>query len=75
MTIQLTPSQEERLLNLAALTARTPDDLVEEALIQFLVYEEDCAAAVQRGRDDIAAGRVVEHEEVVARIEKILAGR
>jgi predicted transcriptional regulator len=75
MTIQLTPSQEERLLNLAGLTARAPEDLVQEALGQFLAYEEDMAAAVQRGGEDIAAGRLVEHSEVVARIERLLDGR
>jgi predicted transcriptional regulator len=30
---------------------------------------------VKRGRDDIAAGRLLEHEEVFARVEKLLQSR
>ncbi len=72
MTVQLTPVQEARLQNLAARTALTPDELVRGTVDRFLDQEEDFLAAIKRGDEDIAAGRLIEHDEVVARIEKLL---
>jgi len=42
---------------------------------RFLAYEEEVLAAVQKGEEDIKAGRVLEHHEVVARIEGLLSDR
>jgi predicted transcriptional regulator len=75
MPVQLKPELEDRLQHLAACTSRTPDELAEEGLERFIAYEEDLLMAVKRGNEDIAAGRVLEHEAVVARIEKLLQGR
>ena len=75
MAVQLKPGQEERLQHLASQSGLTPDELLQQQLDRFLDYQEDLARAVKRGDEDIAAGRVVEHDEVVARIEKLLQGR
>jgi predicted transcriptional regulator len=75
MTVQLTPAQEERLQQLATLRSLTPDELAQEGIDRFLSYEEDLVAAVQRGREDIAAGRLLEPEEVFARIDRMLQSR
>jgi len=75
MPVQLKPELEDRLQHLAERTSRTPDELAEEGLERFIAYEEDLMMAVKRGNEDIAAGRVVEHEVVVARMEKLLQGR
>lgn len=75
MNVQLTPVQEERLRHLAARTALTPDKLVQESLDRLLDYEEELLLAVKRSDEDIAAGRVLEHEDVVARIETLLQSR
>jgi predicted transcriptional regulator len=75
MNVQLTPGQEARLQQLAALTTLTPDELAQEGMDRFLTYEEDLVATVQRGREDIAAGRLVEHDEVFARIDQMLRSR
>jgi predicted transcriptional regulator len=72
MSLQLTPDLEQKLEHLAAETRRSPDDLAQEGLEQFLAQEEDILATVRRGRDDFAAGRVHEHDMVVARIEALL---
>jgi predicted transcriptional regulator len=71
MTVHLTPIQEKRLQHLAAHAGRTPDELVQEEVDRFLAYEEEMLWAVQRGNEDIAAGRVLEHSQVVARIERL----
>jgi predicted transcriptional regulator len=75
MTVQLTPSQEQRLEHLAGQLAITPTELAREGLDRFLDREEEMLLAVKRGDEDIAAGRLLEHDEVVARIEKLLEGR
>lgn len=71
MTVHLTPVQEQRLQHLAAHAGRTADELVQEEMDRFLAYEEEMLRAVQRGDEDIAAGRVLEHAEVVARVERL----
>ena len=75
MPVQLKPEQEERLQHLAERTSRTPDQLAQEVVERFLADEEDLEAAVQRGREDIAAGRLIEHDEVLARIDRLLRDR
>jgi predicted transcriptional regulator len=75
MSINLTPALEQRLQHLAAETHRTPDEVAQEGLDRFLAYEEDLHATVTRGREDIAAGRLIEHDEVFARIENLLRSR
>jgi predicted transcriptional regulator len=72
MTVQLTPEQEQRLQTLAEEMTMTPDELAQAGFSQFLDAQEDAMALVRRGRADIAAGRLVDHDEVVGRIEKML---
>ena len=71
MAVQLPSALEQPLHQLAAMQHRTPDDLAEQLLEQSLAYEEDILATIQRGRNDIAEGRVFTHEQVVERIEKL----
>jgi predicted transcriptional regulator len=74
MVVELTSVQEERLQHLAAETNRSPRELVQEGFDYFLAYKEDIRATVKRGRDDIAAGRLIPHDEVFAEIDQLLAG-
>ena len=71
MELHLTPALEQRLDHLAAQTQRTPEELAQEGMETFLDYEERSLAMVTRGRAEIAAGQVVEHQEVVTRIQQI----
>ncbi|SEG05424.1 Predicted transcriptional regulator [Bryocella elongata] len=75
MSVALTPEQEQRLQHLAAQTSLSPDELAQRGVDRFLDQEEELLLAVKRGDEDIAAGRTVEHEVVVARIENLLHGR
>ncbi len=72
MTVQLTPEQEQRLQILADEMTMTPNELAQAGFSQFLDAQEYTMAMVRRGRADVAAGRLVEHDEVVGRIEKML---
>lgn len=71
MTLQLTPALEQRLEQVAAQTHRSPEELAQEGVDRYLVQEEQTLAIIERGRADIAAGRLVTSEDVLARIERM----
>jgi predicted transcriptional regulator len=75
MAVQLKPGQEQRLQNLASRSGLTADELAQQQIERFLDYQEDLAMAVKRRDEDIAAGRVLAHSDVVSRVEKLLTGR
>jgi predicted transcriptional regulator len=75
MALQLTPALEQQLQELASQSDLTADELAQRALESFVAYRRELNEAVRLGDEDIAAGRVLEHEEVVARIERLLAAR
>jgi len=50
---------------------QTPDQLQQRS-DSFLDCQKDLALMVKRGDQDIAAGRLLEHDEVVTSIEKLL---
>ncbi len=72
MEIQFTSEQQTRLHQLAALTGKDPEQLVRDGLDRMLDYDEHFLVAVQEGRDAARRGDLLEHEEVVERIEQIL---
>jgi predicted transcriptional regulator len=47
--------------------------VIEQAIRRYLQDEQQFIQAVQRGRDDIAAGRFVEHDELEAELDAIEA--
>ncbi len=73
MALNLTPALEADLQHLAAQSNTTADDVAQRALEDYVAYRRDLNEAVQRGNEDIAAGRVLTHEEVFAEIDKLLA--
>ncbi len=75
MAVHLTPALEQELQNLAAQSHSTPDQLAQHALEDFVAYRRDLNDAVKRADEDIAAGRVLQHEEVVARINRLFESR
>jgi predicted transcriptional regulator len=72
MTLQLTPALEQELEHLAAQSNSTADALAQRALEEFVAHRLDLNEAVKRGDEDIAAGRLLSHEEVFARIDRML---
>jgi predicted transcriptional regulator len=75
MELQLTPELEKELQLLAAESKSTADELAQRALGEFVAHRRDLNEAVRLGNEDIAAGRVIDHEEVFARIERLLEGK
>jgi predicted transcriptional regulator len=71
MEIHLSPEKEARLQQFAHRTGRNAAQIIEQAVDQMLEYEEQFLAAVEKGRDSARRGDLLEHEEVVERIERM----
>ena len=72
MEVPLTPEQEAELKAIASREGRDADALAQEILGVYLKREAQFVAAVKRGIASAERGDFVEHDEVLARIERIL---
>ena len=72
MEVHLNPEQEARLHDLASRTGRNPEQMLEQAVDRMLDYDEHFLAAVEEGRAAARRGELLEHDEVVERIENML---
>ena len=70
---QIPAELDEKLSRLANARGKSKSRLVCEALAEFVLSEEAFAAAVEEGRADIRAGRVIDHDEVIREIDALLA--
>ena len=75
MAINLSPELESKLTEVAAKQGREPDAVLAEAVQQLVNYDEWFRVQVQKGLDDVAAGRTLSHEEVAQRIAQFGAKR
>jgi predicted transcriptional regulator len=69
MEVQLSPEKEARLHYFANQTGREAAQLVAEAVDRMLEYDARFIEAVEEGRAAARRGDLLEHAEVVARIE------
>jgi predicted transcriptional regulator len=72
MEVHLSPDKQARLQEIASRAGKNPEQVVEEAVDRMLEYEERLVLAVEEGRSSARRGELLEHEDVVERIEKIL---
>jgi|HubBroStandDraft_6_1064221.scaffolds.fasta_scaffold2448831_1 predicted transcriptional regulator len=72
MDVPLTPEQEAELKAIASREGRNADSLAREVLSIYLKREAQFVAAVKRGMASAERGDFVEHDEVLARIERLL---
>jgi len=73
LTIRLTPEAKEQLSRLATATHRTKSFLAAEAISRYIEREAGIIEGVERGLADMRAGRVVPHDEAMARLEATIA--
>jgi len=71
MEVNLAPEKEARLRHFASRTGRDTTQLVEEAVDRMLEYDARFIEAVEEGRAAARRGDLLEHEEVVERIEQM----
>jgi predicted transcriptional regulator len=72
MEIRLSPDKEARLRDVAVRTGRNPSQLVEEAVDRMLEYDVRFVEAVETGRAAARRGELLEHDEVVERIDQMI---
>jgi len=73
MTVQLTDAQERKLNEVAAQSGLSVDEHAQRAVDQYLLWRGDFVAAVQEGLAAAERGELVEHKDVVAMLDDILA--
>ena len=71
MEVHLTDQQEARLQDFATRVGRDPGELVGEAVERMLEYGARLHEAVEEGRAAARRGALLEHDDVVDRIEQL----
>jgi len=74
MEVQLSPEKEAQLQDVATRTGRPAAQLIEEAVDRMLEYDARFVEEVEVGRAAARRGELIDHEEVVARIERMFQG-
>lgn len=79
MTISITSDIEYKLGRVASITNRDVQAVLDSLLSESVDEKLDRLAAIQEGLDDIEAGRVEDHDdvinEVLANIHEIIAAK
>lgn len=73
MTIRVPVDVKDKLGRLARGTRRSKSFLAAEAVSVYVECELAIIGGIERGLDDVAAGRVVPHDEVTAEARAIIA--
>jgi len=73
MEVHLNPEQEAELSELASRKGRDADTLAQEVLDFYLKHEARFVEAVKRGIASADRGNLIEHDEVLARVNRLLA--
>jgi predicted transcriptional regulator len=69
--VHLSPDKEARLQQVATRTGKNAAQIVEEAVDRMLEYDTRFIQAVEEGRASARRGDLLEHDDVVERIEQI----
>jgi predicted transcriptional regulator len=72
MEIHLTPEKEALLRQVAARTGQDAAQVIQEAVDRLLDHDSWFIQEVEKGQAQAAKGDLIDHDEVVARIEKRL---
>jgi predicted transcriptional regulator len=71
MEVHLSPEKEARLQQVATRTGKNAAQIVEEAVDRMLEYDTRFIQAVEEGRASARRGDLLEHDDVVERIEQM----
>jgi predicted transcriptional regulator len=71
MEVHLPPEKEARVRKLAIRMGKDAAEVVEEAVDRMLEYDEHFLESVEEGRLAAKQGDLLEHDEVVERIERM----
>ncbi|MBI3515912.1 MAG: CopG family transcriptional regulator [Proteobacteria bacterium] len=73
LTVRIAPKVKDQLGRLAKRTSRTKSFLASEAIADYVARELAIIDGVGRGLEDVKAGRLVSHEDAMARLEATIA--
>ena len=71
--MHLNPDMQAKLARLAAEQGRNTEALVQEAIARFVDYDEWFIREVEKGLKSADRGELLTHEDVGARLEKLIA--
>jgi predicted transcriptional regulator len=71
MEVHLPPEKEARVRKLAIQMGKEASEVVEEAVDRMLEYDEQFLDSVEEGRLAARQGDLLEHDDVVERIEQM----
>ena len=74
MNLQVPPELEAKLTRLAAETGRTADQVALDLLASSIDHDEWFRAEVEKGRTAAREGRLIEHDDVAARMDRRYRG-
>ena len=71
MEVHFSPDKEARLRQFATRTGKDAAQVIEEAVDRMLEYDARFIEAIEEGRASARRGDLLEHDEVVERIEQM----
>jgi predicted transcriptional regulator len=74
MNLQVPPELEAKLTRLAAETGRTADQVALDLLTSSVDHDEWFRAEVEKGRASAREGKLLEHDDVAARMDRRYRG-
>jgi len=74
MNLQVPPELEAKLARLAAETGRSADQVALDLLAQSVDHDEWFRGEVAKGRTAAREGRLIEHDDVAARMDRRYRG-
>jgi predicted transcriptional regulator len=74
MNLQVPPELEAKLTRLAAETGRTAAQVAIDLLVSSVDHDEWFRGEVEKGRASAREGRLLEHDDVVARMDQRYRG-
>ena len=75
LTLALPPETLEALAYLSEQSGRSVETIVAQAVRRFVDVEVPIFEQIEEGMDDIAAGRLVSHEDAMAQIRAHIEAR
>ena len=74
MNLQVLPELEAKLTRLAAETGRTADQVALDLLASSVDHDQWFRAEVEKGRSAAREGRLIEHDDLAARMDRRYRG-
>jgi predicted transcriptional regulator len=72
MQVNLPPELQAKLDRIAAQQGREPESLVNEAVERLVGYDDWFIREVEKGLAQVERGEVLEHEQVVVKVENLI---